>query len=102
VGGEISGSVPAGRRAGGCLGGGGGRWEEGATGISEPSPAPRRTRLLWISLGNCEQHSPNRGQQGVRYPLLIKCSKETWSMGCLEIQRGPTWEEFGLRWGSID
>ena len=30
------------------------RWEDGAAGISELSPAPRRTRLLWMSLGNCE------------------------------------------------
>lgn len=29
-------------------------WEDGAAGVSEPSPAPRRTHLLRISLGNHE------------------------------------------------
>lgn len=41
------------RRDGGEHSPGGCRWD-GAAGISEPSPAPRRTCLLWISLGNCE------------------------------------------------
>lgn len=51
------------------------RGEYGTARISEPSPAPRRTHLLWMRLGICEQHSPSRAQHRAKCPLLIKYSK---------------------------